>query len=648
MSIRWRLIFSLAVPLLLVLGVMAVVDFIGMRANALADMRRDLRGQAVSFADRLDTRFESVEQLADTAAELLQARGLQREQILAVLRTNLTQNKFVAATRIALAPGAARGPEGAAVQLRRGRDELIVEPIRGDFRSMPWYAQAAPRNAGFWLEAQPDPLLDNEPVATYVVPLIVEKRFVGVVALVVRLSEIQDLLTWGRGQIEQFAVVDRQERFVSHPDPAKLLDDEMRKRLDKYMPDHRQKLSAATMDEPLIVPVWIDESTGKRTPFKQQIIDAVTGKNSYWFAFAPIKSTDWLFVTMMPESSVMPELMRGAYRRTAFALIMLFVLLFLISMVSIKIVRPIERVSKAVDEVAKGNFDVEVRAGRKNARDEVSRLANGFNTMVTQIKKQIRALTRETSARERVESELRVARDIQTSLLPQSFPPFPEHREFSLHAINLPAKQVAGDFFDFFFTDDGKLIIVIADVSGKGVPAAMLMAVTRTLIRNRATMGATPSQIVEHTNDLLYADNQGSMFVTMFVCAYELATGELTYVNAGHPQPYVCSEGHEPRLFGEVTAPLVGACETGPMGPFDQAQGRLEPGETLLMFTDGVIEARSPDDKMLRDEGFLKLLKSHRSGQVDELCQFVADEVDRFQAGSPVDDVTIVALRRNR
>ena len=174
MSIRWRLIFSLAVPLLLVLGVMAVVDFIGMRANALADMRRDLRGQAVSFADRLDTRFESVEQLADTAAELLQARGLQREQILAVLRTNLTQNKFVAATRIALAPGAARGPEGAAVQLRRGRDELIVEPIRGDFRSMPWYAQAAPRNAGFWLEAQPDPLLDNEPVATYVVPLIVE------------------------------------------------------------------------------------------------------------------------------------------------------------------------------------------------------------------------------------------------------------------------------------------------------------------------------------------------------------------------------------------------------------------------------------------------------------------------------------------
>ena len=84
------------------------------------------------------------------------------------------------------------------------------------------------------------------------------------------------------------------------------------------------------------------------------------------------------------------------------------------------------------------------------------------------------------------------------------------------------------------------------------------------------------------------------------------------------------------------------------MGPFDQAQGRLEPGETLLMFTDGVIEARSPDDKMLRDEGFLKLLKSHRSGQVDELCQFVADEVDRFQAGSPVDDVTIVALRRNR
>ena len=149
------------------------------------------------------------------------------------------------------------------------------------------------------------------------------------------------------------------------------------------------------------------------------------------------------------------------------------------------------------------------------------------------------------------------------------------------------------------------------------------------------------------TNNLLYEDNQGAMFVTMFVCQYDPATGELVYVNAGHPQPYICRPGEPPILFGEVTAPLVGACESGPMGPFEQKEGRLALGDTLFMFTDGVTEARSPEDKMLLDEGLLQTLIDRTSEDANELCDYIVDVVNRFQANNPIDDVTVLAMRRN-
>lgn len=642
-SIRWRLILSLAIPLVLVLGLSLLVNWWEMREDAIAEMRRDLKVQAVSFADRLDTRFAGVELIAQSAADVVEARGGNRRQMIGILRASLGHNPLISAARIGLEPNGTQ-PHGFAIQLRKSRDGQ-VEPqaihTKMDYLQAQWFDHCKRRNTGLWSDAEHDPMFDGEATVTYSVPFNNSAgNFGGVIALTIRLVDIQHLLTWGSGNIEEFAIIDNKERFISHPDPDQLLDDRMRQLFDERLPRGGDELMAATMTEPVILPIRMQPT--------RQAAGLDRSEQSYWLAFAPIKTTNWIFVTAVPQSIIVPELMESVYQRTAFGLLILGVVMGVIAFTSIKVARPIERIATAVDEVSQGNFDVEVKDSSKGkGGDEVARLAHGFNVMVTQIKKQIRALTRETAARERVESELRIARNIQTSLLPRAFPPFPERHEFSLHAINLPAKEVAGDFFDFFFTDDGRLTIVIADVSGKGVPAAMLMAVTRTLIRNRATMGAPPSEIVEHTNDLLFQDNQGTMFVTMFVCQYDPGSGEMTYVNAGHPLPYRCCRGKEPELFGEVTAPLVGACEAGPMGPFEQEVEILQPGETLLMFTDGVTEARSPQDTMLHDAGLVEALKARQSDDARELCDYIAQTVNEFQANNPIDDVTVVALRRN-
>ena len=643
-SIHWKLILSLTMPLLLVLGVAMFFDWWRMREDAIEEMQRDLKIQAVSYADRLDTRFEAIELVAQSTANVLEARGGRGAHVGGLLRASLDNNPLIASARIALLPDRLRRIRPLAIQLTNEDGQVRPEPIhdRVNYQDMPWFELPIRLERGVWIEADHDPLVDNHPVATYAVPFKrADDTIGGVVALSVRLDNIQNIVNWGLGDIEGFAVIDNKERFVSHPDPTQLLQSRWRQEFDEKLPKKGDELMAATMEEPVVVQIMM-HSTAEAAGH------GADDEELFWLAFAPIKTTNWVFVTALPETSVLPQVMQAVYRRTAFGLVVLGIVLGLIAVVSVRMVRPIEHIAEAVDEVSKGNFDVVVKdTSEGKSGDEVRRLANGVNTMVEQIKKQINALTRETAARERVESELRIARDIQTSLLPQAFPPFPDHQEFSLHAINLPAKQVAGDFFDFFFTNDGKLTVVIADVSGKGVPAAMLMAVTRTLIRNRASMGAQPSEIVEYTNNLLFEDNNGSMFVTMFVCQYELSTGKLVYVNAGHPPPYRCRAGESPKVFGQVTAPLVGACEAGLMGPFEQASEQLQPGDTLLMFTDGVTEARSPQDTMLHEQGLVDTLVNSSPDDVSELCDYIAKTVDEFQAHNPIDDVTVVALRRN-
>jgi sigma-B regulation protein RsbU (phosphoserine phosphatase) len=190
--------------------------------------------------------------------------------------------------------------------------------------------------------------------------------------------------------------------------------------------------------------------------------------------------------------------------------------------------------------------------------------------------------------KERMEQELNVAHDIQMSMLPATFPPFPDRDEFNVHAILKPAREVGGDFYDFFFINDDELCLVLGDVSGKGVPAALFMAVTLTMIKTQAVDDPSPASIVTRVNDELSADNPASMFVTLFIAIANVRTGEVRFTNAGHNPPYILRNDSSLDCLDQRHGPIIGAVEGV---AFREDQAQLEAKDTLVIFTDGVTAA---------------------------------------------------------
>lgn len=249
-------------------------------------------------------------------------------------------------------------------------------------------------------------------------------------------------------------------------------------------------------------------------------------------------------------------------------------------------------------------------------------------------------LRRTRSAKERMEAELNVAREIQFSMLPLDFP---ERREFELHARLVPAREVGGDFYDFFFVDDEHLCLCVADVSDKGVPAALFMAVSKAILKSVAGQLPSPGALLTRANAELARDNEASMFVTAWLGILDLRSGRLAFTNAGHNPPYVTrSDGGLTRV-GSLHGPPLAVLEGIEYG---EDELLLQTGDSILLYTDGVPEAMSPEGALYGEARLEGVLGSTTSASTRELVEAAADDVWRFQ-GSAVqaDDLTLLALR---
>jgi len=274
-------------------------------------------------------------------------------------------------------------------------------------------------------------------------------------------------------------------------------------------------------------------------------------------------------------------------------------------------------------------------------RDEVGRLASSFLFMQRKLGENVARLMDETSARERIESELNIARDIQLGLLPMPLPREVAAR-VELQAAMQPAKEVGGDLYDYFTLPDGRLCFAIGDVSGKGVPAALFMAVTRTLIRATAESETDPALIVQRVNNRLSENNPNMMFVTLLLGVLDLATGELAWANAGHPPPAVVAADGTVRLLPGRSGPACGVQEDL---PYQRLDTRLQTGETLVGYTDGVTDASDRQGTQYGEARMLDRLGGPALS-AQARVQALLDDVHRFADGAdPFDDITLIAIR---
>lgn len=298
------------------------------------------------------------------------------------------------------------------------------------------------------------------------------------------------------------------------------------------------------------------------------------------------------------------------------------------------IIRPIDKLMLIAQKIGKGE-DVHIKIAKP---EEFAELAATFDKMTQDIK----SVTKE---RERINSELSIAKSIQESSLPNKFPPFPNRKEFDIYASMHPAKQVGGDFYDFCFIDDENFMFLIADVSGKGIPAALFMMTVKTLINNISQMGYSPKEMIETVNKKICLTNKQGLFVTMFVGIININTGKITYINCGHNQPLLKTNNGEYRYMDANPNIVLGAFENT---EFNVLESQLNAGDTIFTYTDGITEALNAEEKMYGEERLKNCLNKYHDDDIYKLAADVKNDILQYtNSVQQSDDLTMLIFKYN-
>ncbi len=330
--------------------------------------------------------------------------------------------------------------------------------------------------------------------------------------------------------------------------------------------------------------------------------------------------------------------------------LMLIIFLFSVLLAYIlvnRISRPLNLLAEHAHTLASSDFAAsasavtEIESLATKSSDEIAELAESFVYMEQTLRRYLKDLAETTAAKERIESELKIAHDIQMNMVPQIFPPFPERHEFDIFATLVPAKEVGGDFYDFFFLDDDRLCFAVGDVSGKGVPAALFMALTKTLLKATASGLASPAEILTRLNEEICRDNDACMFVTLFCGILNIRTGQFDYSNGGHNLPFYLSRD------GVKPLENTGGMALGVVEKLVYASKRivLDSGEKLFLYTDGVTEAMDGEENLFSEQRLEQFLSKARGGTLRQIVGDIVNEIRNFSAGAPQsDDITALAL----
>lgn len=442
---------------------------------------------------------------------------------------------------------------------------------------------------------------------------------------------------------------------VLHPNRREVEGCNYRSYADTY-PD-MWKLVERSFTEPRVSGYYhfVDQQAGRtrdkylvavRVPGTPFVTDAVVSIDDYFAAMREeIRSAESAealdirnnAVTAGREATAMVKIVSISIAVALLVVCLLFAWRFAAS-----IARPITALQDGVRAMALGNLDARVE---ESGFLETRELARAFNRLGGDLKEHIARLEAETAAREAIESEMRLAGEIQRTLLPPASSPAAKRPEYALFAGVKPALEVAGDFYDYFLADENTLVLAVGDVSGKGMPAAFLMSMTLTLLRSFGADERDPARTVRLVNDIIRKGNDSFMFVTLLFARYDIGRGELRFVNAGHHETLLRRADGTIESLRAGANPALGFAE---VELFQTGSAWLRPGDTLLVFTDGITEAHDESHELYGMERFAAFAAAHRGLSPEEFYRATLDEVIAFQKNKLHDDITLLVLERKR
>lgn len=600
------------------------------------EAERNARNLTLSVARRIEQEFRAVEKVPEHLAIFLEAGTWDKDSLLLVLRRLVEENREVFGAAVAFEPHALDpNVRTYAPYFCRSKSGITFEQLGTgtyDYFTKDWYHLPKVLKAPVWTDPYFDVGGGGIIMTTYAHPFFERSRdgtpatIRGVVTADVSLEWLSNLVrsvqVGGGGYC--FIISDT-GAFVTHPHAELIMSESIFSLAEEHGdPALRRVGLAMTRDESGFADIG----------------SALLPEDSF-LAYARIASPGWSLGGVFPRKELLAKI-NNLHRTTVLlAAGGLLLLLGVSLLVARSIAQPLRRMAEATGKVAHGDLDIHL--SDTDRKDEVGQLARSFMSMTQDLKRFIEDLTVTTAAKERIESELSIAADIQRRMLPSVFPPFPGRGEFDIYAVMHPAKEVGGDFYDFFLLDEDHLCVVIGDVAGKGVPAALFMSVTKYLIEAAAGAGEAPDGVSARVNRHLAANNESCMFVTVFLGILNLRTGEFVYANGGHNPPLLWDSEGEARFLSPSGDPVLGIMEDA---SFHMDRVTFSPGTVLLAYTDGVTEAFDVDDKAFGEERLREAVTPVRQRTCKEITDALLAEIASFSEGAPqADDITIVALR---
>jgi sigma-B regulation protein RsbU (phosphoserine phosphatase) len=445
-----------------------------------------------------------------------------------------------------------------------------------------------------------------------------------------------------------YLIVNWEGRVIS----SSLEDEEFREQVSENAPDLRESKNAELAK-------FIRDAMNGGT--ESRLVHLESG--AYYMTGEPVKTVGWTLISLLKESvatrsavmleegysSIAEEASRQYQGKKDHAKLMIIsvlgvLLLVLISVALMqgrKIVKPLNTMTKRISGMGEGDIEFKMEDAYRTG-DEIEMLADSFARLSRKTVDYVEQVKKATAEKERIGAELDMAAMIQSSELPHTFPAFPGRHEFDLYASMDPAREVGGDFYDYFLIDDDHLCIVIADVSGKGIPGALFMMTTKVILKNCAFMGRNPKEILESANEAVCSNNQAGMFVSVWMGILEISTGKLTAANAGHEYPAVKMGEGGFGLYKDKHGLVIGAMDGV---RYTQYELQLRPGDRLFLYTDGVPEATDANNELFGTERMVEALNRDPAAGPQEVIGIVREAVDGFvREAEQFDDMTMVCL----
>lgn len=561
------------------------------------------------------------------------------ESVMKAMEEEIKLNEFTDGYFMAFEPGYFKAyPEWFEPYLNRNSDSIMnIGGPEHDYFSKPWYIRARKEKNGFWTDPYHDETVGSHNYCTFCMPLYDSKgRLAGVCGsdmsltwLVKQLKEI-DAGSHNRGLLDvdfikkipfHSFIVMPNGTYISHPDENRILKDNV--------------YSHIGVDD-------VDALRNMLGLKRGQAVMTIDGVRSMVY-YSPLESesVNWVMGIVVPQTTMwIPALIS-----IGLLVVIIFIGLVVVSLFCRHTIRqiskPLSALAKSADEVAEGHFNAPLPV--ITHKDELCRLRDSFASMQHSLTQYMKDLEQTTAKKTAIDNELKIAYNIQMSMIPRKYPPFPKRHDIDIYGHMTPAKTVGGDLFDFHIRDE-HLFFCIGDVSGKSVPAALFMTVSKMLFHTISMKVDSPAEIMIQMNNAMSQDNHTNMFVTLFIGVLDLKTGHLNYCNGGHCAPVIFGSD---AAYLEVKPNFL----VGLMANMTYVGGEMDitPGTTILLYTDGLTEAMDKDGNMYTPERLLDYSKAltkqgERSSQ--QLLECMSERVRQFAAGAEQsDDLTMLAVR---